>query len=88
MPDFGVTDFDKGTITINKKLHKKAKKNPKKYGFTKKDSTLLNTIVHEKLHTKHPKMHERTVRKLAHKKVAGMSSSQKKKQYRQFQYPK
>lgn len=87
MRDFGVTDFEKKTVTINKKLHAKAKANPKKYGLAKKDTTLLNTIVHEKLHTKHPKMTEKAVRKLTRSKIEKMSPFHKKREYRPFQYP-
>ncbi len=84
---FGETDLNTGTITINKKMHAAAKKNPKKYGLSKKETTILNTIVHENMHVKHPKMHEKTVRKLTKKKVAHMTPTAKKKAYRPFQYP-
>ena len=77
----GETYFDKKTIVINKKRHK----NPvvmKK--FAKVDRTLINTIVHEELHAKHPKMYEKTVRKLARVKVNKMSIAKKKKLYSKY----
>lgn len=78
---FGETDLEKGTVKINKKLHAKAKKNPARYGLSKEDTSLLNTIAHEKMHTEHPKMHERTVRKNTRVALRKMAPKQKKKLY-------
>lgn len=77
---FGETDFEKKTVRINKKMHKTARKTGK-YDVPKKDSTLLNTIVHEKLHTQHPKMTEKSVRKLARAMAGRMTPKQKAKHY-------
>lgn len=82
---FGETDFDTRTITINKKLHKKA--NLKKYRVAKKDKSLLNTIVHELTHKKHPKATERSVVKKTRTALTRMSPKAKKRAYRLFHYP-
>jgi hypothetical protein len=75
---YGETDFDKKTVKVNKKIHKNKKV---KMGIPKKDGTLLNTIVHEGLHVKHPKMTEKVVRKEARKVVNKMGTKAKKKAY-------
>lgn len=74
---YGETDFDKKVVRINKKRHKKAPSD----GISKKDNTIINTIVHEDLHVKHPKMKEKVVRKKASKKVSKMGTKAKKKMY-------
>ena len=73
---YGQTDFAKKTIEINKKLHRTTK-NKRGTGFSKKDITLINTMVHEDLHRKHPRMTEKMVRKLTKTKVAIMTPAQK-----------
>lgn len=78
MRSFGETNLGKRIIRINKKMHKD--KSPR-FGISKKDITVINTIVHEEMHSKHPKMHEKTVRKLTRKKVAKLSRKHKKKLY-------
>lgn len=86
---FGETDLDKKVIRVNKKLHKTAKKHKKSvYNIPKKDISLINTMVHEKLHAKHPKMTERAIRKKTRTVLAKMGTKAKKKVYRQFQYQK
>jgi predicted SprT family Zn-dependent metalloprotease len=62
---YGVTDFQKREIQINKKLHKKD------------GESMIDTIVHEEMHMKHPRMKEKTVRKLTPKKVKKMSKKAK-----------
>lgn len=74
---YGETDTVKKVVRINKKLHKKKMK----YGIPKKDGTLINTIVHEGLHVKNPKMKEKDVRKKARKVVAKMGPKAKAKHY-------
>lgn len=60
----------------------KVRKSKKKlYGVSKKDSTLINTLVHETMHAQHPRMRERTVQKLTRKKLARMGSPAKKRMY-------
>lgn len=85
---FGITHYDKKTIKVNKKLHKKARKlkkgHIKKYGIPKKDMTLINTIVHEELHRKHPKMTEKSVRKKARTDVKKLSKKQRSRLYAKF----
>jgi hypothetical protein len=69
---YGITDFDKKKITINKSLIKK-------HG-----ESIISTILHEETHAKHPKMHEKTVRKLEKKLVKKTSPSIKKKLYSKY----
>lgn len=59
MRDFGETDLEKKTIRINRK------KSLKKGGHKE----LKDTLIHEKLHAKHPKMHEKTVRRKTKRKL-------------------
>lgn len=63
-------------IEINKKRHKKIKSDTT---IPKKSRTLVDTIVHEEMHAQHPKMHEKTVKKLTPKKVKKLSARTKKK---------
>jgi hypothetical protein len=75
-------DEKKKTIAINKKRHKQ---NVKRYDKNKDGSEkLINTIVHEELHAKHPKMHEKTVYKKAKQNVKIMSKKVKGKYYSKF----
>ncbi len=69
---YGTTDVDTKTITINKKMHKKD------------GESLLDTIAHEHMHLKHPRMHEKTVRKLTPKKIKHMSKKSKSRLYAKF----
>jgi len=70
MRNFGDTDYKKKTIRVNKK---KAKETGK--------GELLDTIVHEETHWKHPKMREKTVRRKTKKSISKMSKKQKKRLY-------
>ncbi len=63
---FGSFDEKKNLITINRKRHKGNK------------SELLDTVVHEKVHARHRKMKEQTVRRVTAKMIAGMSPEQKR----------
>ncbi len=84
LPDtFGETDIAKGTIKINKKLH------AQKSGghlIRNKNGTekLIGTIVHEELHAAHPKAHEKTVRKMAKKKVRVINRKTKQRLYSRY----
>lgn len=80
---FGETDFDKKVIRINKRMHAKAKKSST-FGFSPKESTLINTIVHEMLHKNHPNMTEKRVRELTKTRLIRMNPSQKKTLYSKF----
>lgn len=74
MPYLGDTNTDARVIRVNKKLHHK--------GWEKKHKgQLIDTIVHEELHAKHPKAHEKTIRKKTKKAVKKMSSVTKHKLY-------
>jgi hypothetical protein len=75
---FGETDFDKKIVKIDKAKHKDKKY---KHSVPKQDNTLLNTIVHESLHTKKPKATEVQVRKQARLKINKMSRNAKAKTY-------
>lgn len=77
---FGETDTATGVIKINKNLHKQKSgghldKNP---NGTEK---LLGTIVHELTHARHPRMHEKNVRKAEKRLVKKMSTRQKRRAY-------
>lgn len=78
---FGETNFNTKVVRINKKMHRKAKKTKGRYGISKKDCTLINTIVHEQMHIDHPKMHERTVEKRSRAKAARMGKRAKQRMY-------
>lgn len=81
---FGETDDATRTVTINKGLHRE-----KKGGHiirTKKGTeSIIGTISHELLHRDHPKMREKTVRKLNRKRVKRLSTRTKKKMYSKFE---
>lgn len=80
---FGQTTYHerRATIEINKKRHKNKRALKE---FPKKDRSMLNTIVHEELHAAHPKMHEKTVRKMARKRAARLSRKRKNKLYSRY----
>lgn len=73
MRDFGETDLAKGVIKINK-----SKKKNKKRG------DIIDTIVHEENHVKHPKMHERNIRKKTKTDLKRMKATVKKKLYSSY----
>lgn len=66
---YGEIDYKKRVISINKTLHKKDKED------------IIDTITHEEMHRKHPKMHEKTVRKETPKVVSKMSNKSKARLY-------
>lgn len=81
---FGQTTYNEdgsATVEVNKKRHKdpRALKT-----FPKADRPLINTMVHEELHAQHPKMHERTVRKVARRRVARMGRKAKNRMYQRY----
>lgn len=78
---YGQTTTEKGKrpiIEINKKAHKSVKKDK---SIPKRSRTLIDTIVHETMHARHPKMHEKTVRKNTPNTVARMSKKSKSRLY-------
>lgn len=75
---YGVTDFAKREIRINKTLHKTRPSHKRRY------AELLDTIVHEEMHLAHPKMHEKTVRKLTPKRIKNMTTREKRAAYARF----
>ena len=80
---FGETDTGRKTIKINKKLHKQKSGG---HLMRNRDGTekLIGTIVHEELHAAHPKAHERTVRKMAKKKVKVINKKTKQRLYSRY----
>ena len=76
MRDYGEIDDKKRLIRINKK---KSKKNPmhKEKGYPE----VLDSIVHEVRHKKHPKEHETTIRKKTKAQIKKMSARAKGRYY-------
>ena len=70
---YGDTDTDKKVIRVNKSKNK-----------NKKHGDVIDTIVHEENHVKHPRMHEKTVRKTTKLQVKRMSVQSKKKAYSRY----
>lgn len=70
-------------IRINKKLHEQGKKKSL-FGISKKDSTIQNTVLHEKLHRLHPQMQESSIRKLTRKQLEKMSQKQKARLHNKY----
>ncbi len=77
---FGETDFDKKVIKVDRSKHK----NKALYNVPKKDSSLINTLVHENMHAEYPKMTEKQVKKKTRTKLKKMGRKQKLKVYSQF----
>lgn len=75
MKDYGETDEKKKIVRIRKKPFKS-----KKW----KKGEVLNTIVHEEMHVKHPKMKEKTVYKKTESKIKKMPRYFKNKQYAKY----
>lgn len=73
MHSYGETDYNKKVVRINKSKKK-----------NKKPGDILDTIVHEKMHIQHPKMHERTVMKKTKKVIKSMPRKVKNKHYGLF----
>lgn len=71
---YGENDHQ-GQIKINKKLLKEHPTHKTKY------PEIASTIYHEILHSKHPKAHEKTVRKMETKGIKKMGKKQKAKLY-------
>ena len=69
---YGETDLDTKTITVNKKAHKKD------------GESMIDTMVHEHMHLAHPKMREKTVRKLTQGRVERMGKKAKARLYAKF----
>ena len=66
---YGEANMHTGVVRINKKYHKRD------------SEKLIDTLTHEQMHFDHPKMHEKTVRKLTPKKVKKMKKGEKNKLY-------
>lgn len=71
---YGDTDIEKKAIRINKK----------KSEASERKGEVLDTIVHETMHAKHPQMHERTVRKKTKVLVKKLNKRQKQGYYKLF----
>ncbi len=72
MRTFGSVDLRTREVKINKSKKKNSR------------GEILDTIVHEKMHIRHPGMYERTIRKQTARQVAKMSRSQKQRHYGLF----
>lgn len=72
MRSYGDTDLERKVIRINKSK----KKN--------KRGDIIDTILHEELHAKHPRMHENTIKKMVKKKLTTISEKQKQKLYNRY----
>lgn len=86
---YGETDYEKKVVAIDRKAHKgmhtkKGKKRYQKQGLAKEDMTLLNTMVHEVMHSKRPKMTEKQVRKATRAKIKKITPKAKKRMYAKF----
>jgi len=77
MHDYGEIDYGKKTIRINKKRSKK-------WGRKRKKAGILDTIVHEETHLRHPKMGERRVVKRTKRKIKRMTKKQKARHYSKY----
>lgn len=77
MRNYGDYDPNTGVIRVNKKASRA-------YGKRYKVAGILDTIVHEEIHKKHPKMGERKVVKRTKKKVKRMTKKQKSKHYLRY----
>lgn len=73
MHAYGDTDLEQKVIRVNKKKSKKGGK-----------GEVLDTIVHEAYHAKHPKAHERTTRKKTKNIIKHLNKKQKKSYYKLF----
>lgn len=74
---YGESDFDTGVIRVNKKRHFQKgyqRINPTKDGH----ENLASTVQHELLHFKHPKAHEKTIRKMEKQTIARMPAKRKR----------
>ena len=77
MRDFGETDTTKRVIRINKRKSKK-----------KGRGEVIDTIVHEEMHARHPRMRERTVEKKTPRLVKRMIRRVKAKLYSRYSMKK
>lgn len=84
-PLYGLTNPNTRTIAINKSAHKTKGDHPRWVAKNKNGhASIIDTIVHEEMHRKHPRMKEKTVRKLTPKKVKRMSKKLKNKIYSKY----
>ena len=76
MRGYGDTEWKQDgsiAVRINKKKSKKEGR-----------CEVLDSIVHEETHLKHPRMHERTVKKKTKASIGRMGRKQKQKHYSRF----
>lgn len=78
----GETDTDKGVVKINKTRSRHKAGKTIKYSGKKYKTSIIDTIVHEKMHVDHPKMHEKTVYKKTPMMVKGLTPQEKAKLYK------
>ena len=73
MKAYGMTDFGKKVIKVNKAKSKKGS-----------HGEVMDSIFHEETHAKHPKMHEKTVRKVTQAMLPTLSAKQRQKYYSMY----
>lgn len=73
MRSYGEVDYGKRVIRINKKKSKKTGK-----------GELLDSIVHEEQHVKHPRMKEKGIKRLTEKLTKRMPSKVKRRHYARY----
>lgn len=81
---FAETDFNKKLVRVNKKKHTDKKLLARERSYNRNpdgSESLLDSLVHEKEHINDPKASEHKVVKRAARKVAKMSTRQKRKTY-------
>jgi len=78
---FGDTDTTKKIIRINIKKSKQTGKKRGMLGRKVRNGEVLDTILHETLHAKHPKKSEREITKLTPKVSKKLSKRSKNKLY-------
>ena len=83
MRDYGDTDLLKKVIRVNKKKSNASKKPPVNKHASRYPE-VLDTIVHEARHAKHPREHEKTVRKKVREQMKNLSRNQKQRYYSLF----
>lgn len=84
MRSFGDVSYEKKVVRINKKKSKKdGRTRPINKGANKYPE-VLDTIYHEERHIKHPKEHEKTVRKKTGAAMKTLTAKQKEKIYNRY----
>ena len=85
MRAYGDCNFQKKIIRVNRV---KARKDPSRVRpinkHAKRYPDVLDTMVHEENHVKHPRMHEKNIRKKTLRDIKKMTPKQKQKIYSRY----